>query len=108
MEQAAQGITPWVLIGFNVVLSIASLFGGLWLRRVESDMTELRKAITAHGETMHQRLQEQSEVMHERLADKVGKDDFREFRAELRENFKQVFTRMDTMNERMAEKADRS
>jgi hypothetical protein len=93
MEQ----VNPWILVGFNVLLGIAGFMGALWARRMESDMTEMRRTLA-----------ENSQRTNDRLAEKVGKDDLREFRQELRENFQRVFDGIDNMKDRIAEKADRA
>lgn len=85
-----------VSLALNALLGIASIFGAAWLRRMEADMADIRKQ---QGD--------QSRDMHEKLSTKVGKDDFQEFRRELRDNFKDVFSRMDALRDSLAEKADR-
>lgn len=85
-----------VSLALTGLMGIASLFGASWLRRMEADMVELRKQQT-----------EQARDMNDKLEKKVGREDFQEFRRELRENFTDVFRRMDGLREQLAEKADR-
>ncbi|ATI15734.1 hypothetical protein [Bordetella phage vB_BbrM_PHB04] len=52
-------------------------------------------------------LQAANARLSDRLQDYVLKDEFREFRAEQRENFRQLFEKVDAVKEQIAEKADR-
>jgi hypothetical protein len=96
-----QPISPWVLIGFNVLLGVASFFGAMWLRKMESDMNDLRKA---HTDSLAQQNQREVQLL-EKLQNYVAKDDFREFRDENRRNFEAVFNRIDALADRLPVKS---
>lgn len=85
-----------VSLALTGLMGLASLFGAAWLRRMEGDMAEMRKQMA-----------EQVRETNDKLEKKVGKEDFTEFRTELRDNFRQVFTRMDGLREQISTKADR-
>jgi hypothetical protein len=93
---ASISLSTIVIIALNGLLGIASLFGAAWLRRMEKDMDSMRDQLT-----------NQQKEFHEKLDGKVGREDFNEYRRELRENFREVFTRMDGLKDQISTKADR-
>lgn len=95
-----QPVSPWVLIGFNVLLGIASFFGAMWLRRMESDMRDMRKDQADALERQSQR----EIAIQQKLQGYVAKEDFREFRTEIQGNFSAVFDRLDRLVERIPHK----
>lgn len=76
----------------QIVLGIAGFFGGFIMKNQSDAIRGLR---TAHAD------------IEKRLQDYVSKDDFREFRAEQRENFRQLFEKVDEVKEQISKKADR-
>lgn len=101
MEQVSN-LNP-VLLVVNVLLTLASLFGGLWLKRMESDMRDMQRAHLEHRDLQGKR---EIDVL-EKLNNKVSKDDFKDFRTEQRENFEKLFQGIDDLRERLNRKADR-
>jgi hypothetical protein len=95
-----QPVSPWVLIGFNVLLGVASFLGAMWLRRMEQDMRDMQ---TAHQNQVSESAKREL-ALHEKLQNYVAKDDFREFRDEQRENFREVFNRIDALADRLPAK----
>lgn len=76
----------------QIMLGIAGFFGG-FIMKTQSDAIKGLRA--AHDE------------IQKSLQDYVLKDEFREFRAEQRENFRQLFEKVDSVKEQIAQKADR-
>lgn len=88
----------YVLLAFNVLLGVCSVLGAMWLRRMESDMKSMQDK---HDEA--ERTAAQRELrLQEKLNDKVSKEDFREFLKENRDNFQGVFSRLETLADRIA------
>jgi plasmid stabilization system protein ParE len=90
----------WVQWGFNTLLAIATFFGANWLRRMERDMEQMQEA---HKEAAKDAAQRERELQ-EQLRGYVAKEDFREFRDEIRGNFREVFGKIDTLAERLPPK----
>lgn len=101
MEQITN-LNP-VLLVVNVLLALASIFGGTWLKRMESDMRDLQRS---HTEQQERQAKREIELL-EKLNDKVAKDDFKDFRVEQRDNFQRLFEGIDDLRERINKKADR-
>lgn len=89
MEQATQ-LSTWILIAFNVLMGIVAFLGSSLIRRMEAEMIDLRRQQT-----------EQAKTTSVELANKVDKHDFRDFREELRQNFRDIFDRMDALRDRI-------
>lgn len=83
--------TPYIILAFNVVLSVAAFFGGMVIRDLSTAVKELREA-------------------DERLVDRMGQyakmDDFREFRAEQRDSMTRIFDKLDQVSGSMSTKLD--
>ena len=93
----------YVIIAFNIVLSIASFFGGLFIRDLSSAVKELREA----DMQMVRNLQGYATKDEVKDARNEQRSTLREMRDEQREMFRQVFEKLDRMNGQIAEKADR-
>lgn len=74
------------------VFGVAAFFGGIIMKGQSDAIKDLQ---AANGR------------LADRLQDYVLKDEFREFRAEQRENFNLLFEKMDRLTEQIAKKADR-
>lgn len=83
--------------GFNALLAVATFFGANWLRRMERDMELMQEA---HRQQVKESA-ERERALQEQLRGYVAKEDFREFRDEIRGNFREVFGRMDTLADRL-------
>lgn len=81
-----------LLIGMNGLLGVVSILGSMWLKRMEADVRELQRDLV-----------NQQRITQDKLAEKVNQSDFRDFRQELRENFGQIFQRIDRLGERIGE-----
>lgn len=89
----------FILLGFNILLSLVAFFGGMVIRGLRADVVALRLT---------------DEKLAEKLNDFTHKDDFKDFREEQRryqdENramLTKLFDRLDSMNEKLANKQDR-
>lgn len=99
------GMEPqYILVAFNVVLSISAFFGGMVMKDLSSAIKELRKADTElanslRGYATKEELKDARDEQRETL---------REMRDEQREMFRQVFEKLDYMRDQIAKKADRA
>lgn len=76
----------------QIMLGIAGFFGGFIMKNQSDAIKGLRMA---------------QQDLQNRLQDYVPKDEFREFRAEQRDNFRQLFEKMDEVKTQIAQKVDR-
>lgn len=76
----------------QVALGLAGFFGGFIMKTLADDIKELKETQTG---------------LQNRLQDYVLKDEFREMRAEQRDNFRILFEKIDEVKENLANKADR-
>lgn len=96
MEQTSSN-TTWLLIAFQALMTIAAFFVVQWIRRVETDQKDMRTQIEKYVNTANDR----ELAQQEKLNGYVAKEDFKEFRDEMRANFRDVFNRMDQMAHRL-------
>lgn len=74
------------------IFAVVAFFGGFIMKSQSERIKDLEQSNTR---------------LSDRFQDYVLKDEFREFRAEQRENFRQLFEKVDAVKEQIAEKADR-
>lgn len=86
---------------FNGLLALVTFFGANWLRRMERDMEKMQEA---HNARLKEAV-DRDRAVQEQMRGYVAKEDFREFRDEIRDNFREVFGRMDTLADRLPSKA---
>ena len=87
------GFTPYIILGLNVLLGLIAFFGGMVIRGLRADVKSLRIA---------------DEKLDDKLSDFTHKDDFKDFRQEQREMFSELFRKIDSLNDKVASKADRN
>lgn len=76
----------------QIVLGLATFFGGMVIKGQSDAIKELQAA---------------NAKLADRFQHYVHKDEFREFRAEQRENFRQLFEKVDEVKAQIAQKVDR-
>lgn len=83
---------PYVLLGLNLFFMVIGSFAGFVVSGLREDVKSLR-------------------IADEKLADKLSEctknEDFREFRKEQQEMFKQLFEKVDAIKDQVATKEDR-
>lgn len=100
-----QGTTPDTLnLIINGLLSLVVFFGGMWVR----DLAQAVKDLRMEDQKLAERLALTDKATSERLANYVHKDEFKEFRTEQRELFRQMFEKLDDVRDSLANKADRA
>lgn len=85
--------TPYIILAFNVVLSVAAFFGGMVIRDLSTAVKELREA---------------DERLVERMGQYAKMDDLREFRAEQRDSMTRLFDKLDQMTASMTDRMDKT
>jgi len=92
-------MTPALYIGIavasliiNLMLGIIAYLGKMVIDGVKKDVVALRVA---------------DEKLADKLSDFTHKDDFKEFRREQQDLFRQMFDKLDAINDKVANKADR-
>lgn len=102
MEQSNQ-ISQFVMLAINVLLGLVCSLGAMWIRRLEVDMKDLRDAHTKAMDSASLRELRLQEQLNDRY---VAKEDFREFRNEIRDNFREVFGKIDLVVDRLPPKRE--
>lgn len=74
--------TPYIILAFNVVLSVAAFFGGIVIKGLLASVKSLQEADTK---------------FMERLENYAKVDELREFRTEYREDIRQLFKKIDSV-----------
>jgi len=81
-----------VIIVFNVLLSLVAFLGGFMIRSMSGAIADLRKA---------------NENLTNKMQEYVHKDEFKDFRQEQREMFRELIGKVDRINESLGQKVDR-
>jgi chorismate synthase len=85
--------SQFILLAFNVLLALVAFFGGLVVRGMLKSIDDLRGANTA---------------MTNKMQEYVHKDEFKDFRQEQREMFRELIGKIDKISESLGQKVDRS
>ena len=87
----------------NGLLSLVVFFGGMWVR----DLAQAVKDLRMEDQKLYDRLAHTDKASAERLGSYVHKDEFRDFRLEQRDLFRQIIEKLDDVKDSMAKKVDR-
>jgi hypothetical protein len=94
-------VVQWIVSG---LMALVACFGGFVIRNLGESIKDQRVA----NEKLADELRNADQALRHELSTMVLKDDFKEWRAEQRTLFQQLFQRMDDLRDQVATKADRT